>query len=480
MDFDDQTKALRLTQFSVDRASEAIFWIDSKANIVYVNDSACRTLGYSRDELLRMSVHDIDPWFPVDVWSNHWDKTRIEGLSVIESKHVTKTGRVLVVELAINHLEFDGAEYHCVFSRNITARKAMEARLRASNERFRALIQGLPVGVMSVDSDFRVIEWNAWAEEITGYSEHDILGRCCTEVLNCDARGSYCVLKSAMVGGQIIGPVDIHIYNKKGLAVPVRVRAALLHDHEGELVGGVETFQDISYLKALEKERENILAMLVHDMKSPLVSIQGLTRRLAEKMDVLPPDKQKKYLDIVTEEAGRIETMISDFLDFSKHQDGQMHLHLSPMDVVRELEDIVDTFTPRYTQARVSLEIIKDTAPPFLRADAPRLRRVINNLLENALRHSPAGTKVTIRTVLTAKELQIRVTDQGPGVPKENLPYLFDPFYRGQSGQNYKGQGLGLAGVSAIVKGHGGRVFVSNRPDCGATFTVALPNSLIA
>jgi PAS domain S-box-containing protein len=122
-------EALRFTQFAIDHSSDAAFWMESDARFIYVNDAACRSLGYTRDELLSMTVHDIDPDFPPEVWSETWRRVR-EGIPLtLESHHRTKDGRVFPVEISTNYLEFNGQEYNCAFARDITERKRLEEQL---------------------------------------------------------------------------------------------------------------------------------------------------------------------------------------------------------------------------------------------------------------------------------------------------------------------------------------------------------------
>jgi PAS domain S-box-containing protein len=116
-------EVLRLTQFSVDNAGDAAFWMGPDAKFIYVNDTACSSLGYSREELMSMTVHDIDPDFPAAVWPEHWQEVRSRGSFIVESQHRTRDGRVFPVEITVNYLEFEGKEYNCVFARDITERK---------------------------------------------------------------------------------------------------------------------------------------------------------------------------------------------------------------------------------------------------------------------------------------------------------------------------------------------------------------------
>jgi len=148
-------RALRLTQFSVDRSAESAFWIDRDARIVYVNDATCRSLEYSRDELLNMTVHDIDPDFPAEVWPDHWNELRERKTFTIESRHRTRSGRVFPVEIVLNFLEFEGKEYNFAYARDITERKHAAEELQLSLKRqadvFGATVRALALAVEKRD-----------------------------------------------------------------------------------------------------------------------------------------------------------------------------------------------------------------------------------------------------------------------------------------------------------------------------------------
>ncbi len=130
---------LKFTQFSVDRAADSILWIDSDARFHNVNDAACRSLGYSREELLSMSVPDIDLNFPADIWPDHWRKIKQDGRAVLESIYKRKDGTTFPVEVYANYLKFGGNEYHCAFVRDITEREAAEESIRLQLQRMTAL-----------------------------------------------------------------------------------------------------------------------------------------------------------------------------------------------------------------------------------------------------------------------------------------------------------------------------------------------------
>ncbi len=142
---------LRLTQFTMDRLSEAIFWISPDARIAYVNDAACRMLGYTRDELVSMSVPEIDPNFPGEAWLSHWEELKQRGSFTFESSHRTKAGMIFQTEVTVNHLQFDGQEFNCAVMRDITERKRAEEALRESHERLEQALEASHTGTWRVD-----------------------------------------------------------------------------------------------------------------------------------------------------------------------------------------------------------------------------------------------------------------------------------------------------------------------------------------
>lgn len=170
---EDPLEFLEMMRFSIDRSSDAVSWIGPDARLIYVNDTACRALGYSREELLTMTVHDIDPNFPPGAWRPHWDELKKRGSLVVRTVHLTKDGRRVPVEVTANYLAFDGREFNCSFARDISERKGAEEALRESEGKFRTLTEKSLVGVYLVqDGIFRYV--NPMMTEIFGYTMEEL------------------------------------------------------------------------------------------------------------------------------------------------------------------------------------------------------------------------------------------------------------------------------------------------------------------
>ncbi|OQW33622.1 MAG: hypothetical protein A4E19_04360 [Nitrospira sp. SG-bin1] len=164
-------KALQLTQFTVDRAAQGIFWVGPNAEILYVNEAASQVLGYSREELLHMTVHDIDPNFPPEAWPAHWAELKRRGSFTFESSQHTKRGGVRYTEITVNHLEYDGQEYNCAIVRDVTERKTIEARLRTTQY----AVDHASDQIFLIAPDGRFLDVNEAACRRLGYAKEELL-----------------------------------------------------------------------------------------------------------------------------------------------------------------------------------------------------------------------------------------------------------------------------------------------------------------
>lgn len=180
-------KKLRFTQFSVDSCSASIFWLREDARFVYVNDAATTCFGYSRDELLAMTVHDIDPAYPADVWPQYWQSMQRQRSLTFESKMKHHNGTLIPVEITTNLLEFEGQEYVFAYVTNISKRLRSEAQLQESEARFRTIFEQAAVGVAQLDSnEGTILRVNRRYCEILDTPEQELLGKTWMELTHPD------------------------------------------------------------------------------------------------------------------------------------------------------------------------------------------------------------------------------------------------------------------------------------------------------
>ncbi len=225
----------------------------------------------------------------------------------------------------------------------------------------------------------------------------------------------------------------------------------------------------------LERARRELIAAVSHDLRTPLASLKALTEALADGV-VADPAGVRRYLGLMGGEVDRLNGLIDDLFELSQLESGALRLDLAPSpvgDLVSEALERMGTQAER-RRLRLGGEVLGD--PPPVLVDGPRVTRVLLNLVQNAIRHTPADGSVTVRAVLQGAVVRLEVRDTGEGIPAEELPRVFERFYRGDPARSREaGGGLGLAIARGIVEAHGGRIWAESAPGRGSCFAFTLP-----
>jgi two-component system phosphate regulon sensor histidine kinase PhoR len=343
---------------------------------------------------------------------------------------------------------------------------------------YKLVMDSVPSGVITVDRDLKITGFNPWAERLTGYSAEEAVGTFCGEILQGGMCDTKCPLRMAVTNGEPMSLLESTVRAKTGENVPVRMNVAALLDENGELIGGVESFQDISALKTLERERNNLISTFAHDMKSSLTIIGGFVLRLLHKSETLDARKEHRYLEIIKKESRKLEMLVTDLLEFGRLQTGKLRLNLSAISLDKELMELCEVYQPKVSGAGLTLKLENENALPPINGDPRQLRRVFTNLLDNAIKFSRRNGSIVVLMGNSGNDIFVQVRDQGTGISSDDLPYIFDAFHRGRVGKKIEGFGLGLASVRAIVEAHGGKVLVESEIGKGSTFTVFLPRTV--
>lgn len=360
--------------------------------------------------------------------------------------------------------------------REIGERRKAQKALLESEERFRGLVETMNEGLEIEDRNGIIVYVNNKLCQLWGCSKEEILGRLACEFLDESERnrGERCLADRE--GGRTCIQCHETIWRgRDGRRIPTLVSHVPLFNSDGVYEGSFSVLTDISDIKSLEREKANIISMFAHDMRSSLTGIHGLGLRLLTKSSSMEDEKKVEYLKIINKEASKLESLVDDFLEFSRLETGRLTLSLRAMSLDKELLELFDVYEPRASQRDLCLELVLEETLPIIEGDVNRLRRVFTNLLDNALKFSRPGGRITLSAHDTPEEVRVQVIDEGIGIAEEELPYIFDIFHRTQGSEKREGYGIGLATVKAIVEGHGGRVKVESNLGEGTTFTVFLP-----
>ena len=339
---------------------------------------------------------------------------------------------------------------------------------------YKFMIHSLPIAIVALNSELTITEFNPWAEKITGYSTKEAIGRYCGDIFRGGMCHFECPLKSVISRAKPFVRLETTIHNKSGEVISVRMSTAGLFGEDGKLIGALEALQDISYIKALEREKSNLISMFAHDIKSSLSGIHGLGHRLMMKSIDMDQGNQTKHVESIVKEAAKLGALVDDFLEFSRLQTGRLKLDFRDTSLDKELFEVIEACHAKASAGGVKLELQIEQDLPVIEADANRLRRVFTNLVDNAIKFSKQGGTVTVAAKETPQEIMVNVIDEGIGMDPTELPYIFDIFHRGEGTEKRKGYGIGLAIVKTVVESHGGRVIVASELNKGSVFTVFL------
>jgi PAS domain S-box-containing protein len=231
----------------------------------------------------------------------------------------------------------------------------------------------------------------------------------------------------------------------------------------------VGTSQDITDAKSLEELRENILATVSHELRTPLTSILGFALTLKERGSTLAQATRTELIGHVVEQAQKLDRLLSDLLDLDRLRRGPTGSRFRATDVGALVRQVVADYPKDGRPIEVSASRV------VAEVDAPKLERIVENLIANAVKHTPPGTDVTVRVEPAAETLLIAVDDSGDGVPANEREAVFELFNRGDAYESVPGAGIGLALVAQFAASHGGRAWVEDNASGGASFRVELP-----
>jgi signal transduction histidine kinase len=228
--------------------------------------------------------------------------------------------------------------------------------------------------------------------------------------------------------------------------------------------------------KELEQSRRNLVAAVSHDLRTPLTSIRAMIEALADGV-VTDPVTVRRYYRTIRSQIENLSGLINDLFELSQLDTGQIQLQLEPVNINDLLSDVLETMQAQARSKGISLQGGVSEDLPVVRAELAKIQRVLYNLVQNAIRHTPADGSISLATKVVPEGVQVDVADTGEGILPEDLPHIFDQFFRGEKSRSRKtgGTGLGLTIARRIVEAHRGRIWVESQPGRETRFSFILP-----
>lgn len=355
--------------------------------------------------------------------------------------------------------------------------------LSEEKERMEYMLEGSAEGIMSIDSRRRIVGFNSAMEKLTGYPREVVLAQPCHEVLNLRDWEGKSVCNTARC------PMLVHpdyyvsscelqgkIQGADAQDIEVAMAYSLLRSHERcQPASAVINVRDIGRLREIENLRSTFLSMLGHELQTPLSIIKGYTDTLARSDGKWDKNTLHRGLEVIEEECDRLSKLVNRLLLASRIETGTVTLKKEEVQLPAVAVKVVRRL--KATASKHDFEVKFDLDFPVVYADPERIEEVITNLVDNAIKYSPHGGKITITGTAQRDCVTVTVKDDGLGIPQRDIERIFERFRRGDSSQAQKvrGVGLGLYICRSIVEAHGGQIRASSELGKGSRFTFALP-----
>jgi two-component system phosphate regulon sensor histidine kinase PhoR len=343
--------------------------------------------------------------------------------------------------------------------------------LARERNRLETILRGIGEGVVVTDSLNRVLLMNRAAQNLLGTVENEPIGE---DFLSLIADESFLdIWRATALQGRDFAKQELHIDVPEAKALSV-TRSSVPELSEGR-PGFVAILHDVTKEREIDQMKSDFVSAVSHELRTPLTSIKGFAVTLRSNPKI-EPELRHRFLGIIAEEADRLATLVEELLIMSRIESGRMVLGQEPVDLGALVRYAIDAFQPEADKRNVALEaeIPPDLAKPI--GDREKIRVIVANLVENAVKFTSQGGTVRVRASQDQNEVRLEVADTGIGIPKAEQQRIFERFYRvRRPGHTEPGTGLGLFIVREMVTLHGGHIEVDSAEGGGSVFSVFLP-----
>jgi PAS domain S-box-containing protein len=457
--------------------SDALALSDPDGVVLAANPAYLELYGYAEDEVVGRSFAVIFP---------EAERARAEAQhraafadpappQVYEARVRRKDGAERTVEARADFVVEGGRRTALVSAiRDVTRRRAAEEALRASEERFRTLIQRSADAVQLVAPDGTIRYSSDSVEAVLGYRPGEIAGHPVAPYVHPDdLPGVVAWIEGVAAAPGAVASREYRVRHKDGSWA--WVEATIANHLDTPSVGAiVGNFRNVTARKELERQKDEFVAMATHELRTPVTSLKGYAQLLRNRLSRAGDERGAAMLATLDGQVDRLNALVGDLVEASQAGAGQLRLDPAPFD----LDGLVDERVAELRLTTEAHEIRREGGPGAgIVGDRDRVGQVLTNLLSNAIKYSPDGGDVVVTTGHDGDGATVCVRDQGIGIPPAEVPRVFDRFYRSPARHpgSAPGLGLGLYISAEIVRRHGGRIWAESAEGEGTTFCFRLP-----
>ena len=491
----------------ISSAMDAVITIEEDESILIFNRAAEIMFGCTASEALGTKLSRFIPQEFRTAHSRHIRRFGETGAtsrsmhSLNELTALRADGTVFPIEATISQIMVGEQKLYSVILRDITERRRTEQTLLEKEARYEGIIETAMDAIISIDEEQRVVVFNAAAERMFIMPAAEAIGQSLSrfipqryqaahvkqvdQFVETKHRGlpahSRSSLSAVRANGEVF-PVEIAL--SQVTVGDQRFFSAIIRDVSERLRNEVLKIENEKVRIALQKERELVdlkgrfISTVSHEFRTPLAMIMSSSELLEHYADRLTEERRQECVRTVREQAAEMVTLMNDVLVFNKATAGKIELNAANVDLDGLLHSIIEQVQTTYDPEMHHLIVDNRGQVDTLWADEELLKRILINLLTNAIKYSPDGGEVRITVLRQNPYVLFHVSDQGIGIPPEDRARLFEPFHRAGNARNIGGTGLGLSIVKELVEAHHGQIKVESREGEGSTFTVMLPGSL--
>ncbi|MBN1693076.1 MAG: PAS domain S-box protein [Dehalococcoidales bacterium] len=458
-----------------------------------VNDSFVSIIGYSREETIGHTSKELNFW--VNPGDRYRMKQLLEKRGHFENEEFilrNKSHEIRTVLLSADVINLGGRPCMLTVGNDITERKQIEQALQESEEKFAKAFRASPQ-VISITrlSDGVFKEINESFCRVLGYSREEVIGRSSSELdvwVNRDDRKDMVShlkkygrvsnkefryrTKSGEIRNMLWSADQIELDGETCvLAVTVDIT-----DYKRMEVKALE----VENLKQLDRLRAELLANVSHELRTPLASIKGFATMLIDYDKRLTPAEKREYLETIDKNADRLVELIEQLLEMSRLGVGMLSIKKVPADIITLCQTVISEALVRAPE-----HIFKSDLPPRLpkiNIDSRRIRQVLDNIIDNAVKYSDPGTEISLSVQKIDGELLFTIIDHGTGIPKSDMPQLFQRMFHSPRGQKLgvAGAGLGLSICKGLIESHGGKIWIESEEGVGTRCFFTLPLEIVS